>query len=362
MKEEQYEYDLFISHASEDKVEFVRPLVKKLREVGIKVWYDEIAMNVGDSLRTSIDHGLRSSKYAIAVFSKSYFEKKWTNFELNGYFSFDNIETRKILPIWHKVTIEEIREYSPMIADIVALDSNQGLSIIVEKIASVLGISSKQESVGLTIKNSIAYDIATENQILDVIGLENNIYGLYHGGMKKQLTYSGKDHSPVMVRDKGIVVFLRDIAVWSDSIAGPTEVFSIVSVDISSLEERVIFDKKPNETGHIDTEYLTEAGYFTLSNDQEKILFITGGYATNGVLAEVEIDTGIYREFFAAFRFDVIKSGPFENSFLIGVNEIRDEGRAPYYKICDYQGNSLKELSGGYEVYIAYRKNVLGIG
>ncbi len=57
------EYDLFISHASEDKEEFVRPLAETLENMGVKVWYDEFTLKVGDSLRRSIDNGLVKSKY-----------------------------------------------------------------------------------------------------------------------------------------------------------------------------------------------------------------------------------------------------------------------------------------------------------
>jgi hypothetical protein len=34
-------YDAFISHASEDKINFVRPLAKELSVLGFRVWFDE---------------------------------------------------------------------------------------------------------------------------------------------------------------------------------------------------------------------------------------------------------------------------------------------------------------------------------
>lgn len=57
------EYDVFISHASEDKDEVVRPLANALREKGIKVWYDEFEMKIGDSLRRKIDKGLANKPF-----------------------------------------------------------------------------------------------------------------------------------------------------------------------------------------------------------------------------------------------------------------------------------------------------------
>lgn len=34
------EWDVFVSHASEDKEIFVRPLTQALDQLGVKVWYD----------------------------------------------------------------------------------------------------------------------------------------------------------------------------------------------------------------------------------------------------------------------------------------------------------------------------------
>lgn len=50
------EYDFFVSHASEDKDSFVRPLVHALSALGLKVWYDELSLEIGDSLRLSLIH------------------------------------------------------------------------------------------------------------------------------------------------------------------------------------------------------------------------------------------------------------------------------------------------------------------
>jgi hypothetical protein len=54
-------YDVFISHANEDKETFVRSLAIELDRLGLKVWYDETAIDLGDSLRRKIDEGLAAS-------------------------------------------------------------------------------------------------------------------------------------------------------------------------------------------------------------------------------------------------------------------------------------------------------------
>ena len=61
----EQEWDVFISHADEDKEDFVRPLARALHGRGLSVWFDELTLTVGDSLRRSIDLGLARSRFGV---------------------------------------------------------------------------------------------------------------------------------------------------------------------------------------------------------------------------------------------------------------------------------------------------------
>ncbi len=78
------EYDVFISHASEDKVDVARPLAAHLQTLGLKVWLDDLELTLGDSLRRKIDQGLSRSRYGLVVLSPAFFLKEWPNKELDG--------------------------------------------------------------------------------------------------------------------------------------------------------------------------------------------------------------------------------------------------------------------------------------
>ena len=91
-------WDVFICHASEDKPAFVAPLAKALGESGLSVWYDDRTLRMGDSLRQKIDEGLANARYGIVVLSKPFFEKKWTQHELDGLMSREIVGTKVILP------------------------------------------------------------------------------------------------------------------------------------------------------------------------------------------------------------------------------------------------------------------------
>ena len=111
------EYDVFISHASEDKDDIVRPLAQALVAKGVKVWYDEFEMKIGDSLRRKIDKGLANSRFGIVVISKDFIKKGWTNYDSDGIITKAVSGEQIILPIWHNITKKEVIDYSPSLAD-----------------------------------------------------------------------------------------------------------------------------------------------------------------------------------------------------------------------------------------------------
>lgn len=121
-------YDIFISHASEDKKPFVRSLANALQKENISVWYDEFSLKPGDSLRRSIDVGLLKSRFGIVVLSKAFFGKAWPEWELEGLIQRQTSSTESvIIPIWLNVDYHDVLNYSPSLANIYALRSSNGL-------------------------------------------------------------------------------------------------------------------------------------------------------------------------------------------------------------------------------------------
>ena len=139
-------YDAFISHASEDKEEFVRPLAEKLAHLGLRIWYDEFELKVGDSLRASIDRGLVNSEYGIVVLSKNFFSKNWSQYELNGLTAREMDGRKVILPIWYGVNKDDVLKYSPPLADKIAIDSSKKtIAEIAAELKEEIGKGAKEE-------------------------------------------------------------------------------------------------------------------------------------------------------------------------------------------------------------------------
>jgi Domain of unknown function (DUF1883)/TIR domain len=133
------EYDVFISHAAEDKDAVVRPLANALRADGLSVWYDEFALRIGDSLRRKIDTGISQSRFGIIVLSQAFFAKRWPQYELDGLVTMAASGKQVLLPLWHGVSKDEVVSYSPSLADRAALrTSDYTIAEIAAEIGSVI--------------------------------------------------------------------------------------------------------------------------------------------------------------------------------------------------------------------------------
>ncbi|MDE2749251.1 MAG: toll/interleukin-1 receptor domain-containing protein [Chloroflexota bacterium] len=124
LSKDKYEYDVFLSHASEDKDEVARPLAIALQKHGLRVWYDEFELRIGDNLVAKLNAGISTSRFGILVLSKAFFAKQWTIHELNMLENLWVSEDRILFPVWHKITVEELSSYRAWLAIIIGLSTD----------------------------------------------------------------------------------------------------------------------------------------------------------------------------------------------------------------------------------------------
>ena len=136
-------YDVFISHATEDKDAVVRPLATSLVSHGLRVWYDEYELRIGDSLRRKIDSGLKRSRFGVVIISPSFFKKNWPEYELDGLVTREMTGEQVILPLWHQISKQEVIDYSPSLADKVARNTSD---FTIEEIASEIAEVIKEKT------------------------------------------------------------------------------------------------------------------------------------------------------------------------------------------------------------------------
>jgi len=77
-----FPYDVFLSHSAKDKA-VVRPLAERLRQDGLKAWFDEWVLKPGDSIPAKIEAGLEHSRVLVLCMSAHAFgsDPDWSGLE-----------------------------------------------------------------------------------------------------------------------------------------------------------------------------------------------------------------------------------------------------------------------------------------
>jgi hypothetical protein len=193
-------WDVFICHASEDKEEVALPLAKHLDEKGIKVWLDKFEIQLGDSLRQSIESGLKDSRFGVVILSEAFFAKYWAMSELSALIAREEDHIKVVLPIWHKLSKKKVKEFSPLLADKFAVNTEYGLDYVAQQIAKTV-INSKERIRYLELKEQLNQEEARLKQLnMNIIReieyvessiTDNQELNYYIGSLEDDLTVAG---------------------------------------------------------------------------------------------------------------------------------------------------------------------------
>lgn len=138
-------WNIFLSHASEDKDAFARPLYERLTAMGLRVWFDEAEMLLGDSVTRKISDGLKESEFGVLLISQKYLSKgNWTDKEFQAIHTLENTARKKILPILIDVTPTELARLAPLLADKLSIGFSQGLEAVLAAISRAVHEKSLQ--------------------------------------------------------------------------------------------------------------------------------------------------------------------------------------------------------------------------
>jgi hypothetical protein len=130
----------FISHDSRDKDALVRQLAHEMVRLMCPVWYDEYSLKVGDSLRASIEKGLKEARKCIIVLSPNFLSNEgWSKAEFDSIFTREILEKANvILPVWHNVGAKEVYDYSPRLADRKGLPRSLGIEELARQLSGAV--------------------------------------------------------------------------------------------------------------------------------------------------------------------------------------------------------------------------------
>lgn len=120
------EYDVFVSHANNDKNDYVNRLVEAIKKLGINIFYDSDVLSWGDNWKEIILSGTEKSEFAIIVISDSFFDREWTEIELSEFLQRQNkMKQKTVLPLLHNISIEQLKDKYPALQYIQAIKSNE---------------------------------------------------------------------------------------------------------------------------------------------------------------------------------------------------------------------------------------------
>ncbi len=203
-------------------------------------------------------------------------------------------------------------------------------------ISSYATFSSNQNNV------KTEYIKSKQDGIKSVHIKDGNIYLLLENKKQKQITFNGSDEKPILIAEKGIVIFVRNVQ--ENNLNHIYTRKKLMSVSIDDMNELLITEKKLYKDGNDQSYEIFNIDNPTLSLDRKSIYFTTEKWVTANQLVKVHIEGGRWQELFSANNFTLIKKGSNRGNFLIAKSEIRDKGRAIYYSLVDENGKVKKEF------------------
>jgi hypothetical protein len=265
---------LFISHASEDKDDFVRPLAEELKKY-FEVWYDEYRLTLGDSLLQKINEGLRTCDFGVVVLSRAFFSKRWPQAELDGLFALEGTSRKVILPIRKGLTPEEVAQFLPTLGGRLSVGTSDGLPKVVEAIRLAVDFSERKRQ--LTVLDSAKQQFRTLDQSLK----------------EKQ------DAESLLRRTEGVALILAATELLYDTLTTVLHELAAISDVV-----KCVCSKNSNDGLSILAPYRV-AGYFEL----------VGCYANAAIDAELHADYLLGKPRFAQAQPELLRELRFKPSF-----------------------------------------------
>jgi hypothetical protein len=94
-----FTYDVFLSYSSKDQT-LVRELAERLKNDGLRVWFDEWEIRAGDNIPFKVEQGLESSRHLLLCMSANAFGSDWAALESQTFRFRDPLnKKRRFIPL-----------------------------------------------------------------------------------------------------------------------------------------------------------------------------------------------------------------------------------------------------------------------
>jgi TIR domain len=132
---DEREWDVFLSYARIDGSNVGNELRGHLERLGVRVWFDEVAIAPGKSQALQMDRGLQKARAGIALLTPAYLVGRfWTERELGAL-----LHKETLIPVLHGVDFQEVADYSGILPDLAGFETvRDSIEIIAQKIAAAV--------------------------------------------------------------------------------------------------------------------------------------------------------------------------------------------------------------------------------
>lgn len=129
------EWDMFLSYARIDGAQAGEALCQHLESLGVRVWFDAIAIAPGKSQALQMDKGLQKARGGVVLLTPAYLVGRfWTERELGALLHKDTL-----IPVLDGVTFDQVAEYSGILPDLAGFQtSRDSIEVVAEKIAAAV--------------------------------------------------------------------------------------------------------------------------------------------------------------------------------------------------------------------------------
>ena len=138
------DWDVFISHASEDAVSIARPLADMLRRAGLRVWIDAHEVTLGDSVSATVNEALAHSRYGVVIISPDFLAKEWPKRELAALLALELRHGKRVLPVLHNLQVDSLLREFPLMADKVWMTTSSGLDTLALEVQRAMGLGARE--------------------------------------------------------------------------------------------------------------------------------------------------------------------------------------------------------------------------
>lgn len=136
--------DVFISHASADKHDYIYPVTEALAVLDVTFWLDEVEIHWGDSLMGMINAGLRTSQCALLCLSQNFMRRPWPEAEMSAALAIQNTSgTKTVLPLILN-SKDDVRRHYPLIAALAYREFSDGPDKLAGEISRMVGSKDKK--------------------------------------------------------------------------------------------------------------------------------------------------------------------------------------------------------------------------